>query len=369
MKIAIVINTSWNIYNFRGGLIKALQQEGWEVIAIAPKDDFSARIESEYGVKYIPVIMENKGTNPFKDYQLIKSFKKLYKREKPDVILHYTIKPNIYGTMAAIKLGIPVINNVSGLGTAFIRKNIVSKIAAKLYKHSFRNARRVFFQNDDDRKVFLSKKLISKEKTGLLPGSGVSLQKFQATSAKGKFNFLFIARLIYDKGILEFLQAAKSLKKEGVDADFDVLGFIDDEAKLGLTSKQVEHWQKEGFVNYLGAVDDIRDIMGNANVVVLPSYREGTPKSLLEAMAMEKPIITTDVPGCRETVKNGYNGYLCKEKSAEDLADKLKKIYALPEDELLEMGRNSRKYAIEKFDEQIVLNKYILEIKSIINGD
>ena len=183
MRVAIVINTSWNIWNFRASLVRALQAAGHEVLAIAPPDDYSARLETELGCRFVPILMENKGTNPVKDAALTRRFYQIYRREKPDVVLHYTIKPNIYGSIAARLAGIPSINNVSGLGTVFIIKNFVSKVALGLYRFAFRFPHKVFFQNGDDRQLFLDNGLVRPEITDLLPGSGVDTSRFRPAAA------------------------------------------------------------------------------------------------------------------------------------------------------------------------------------------
>ncbi|RZK14183.1 MAG: glycosyltransferase family 1 protein, partial [Hymenobacter sp.] len=186
MRVAVVLNTSWNIWNFRRGLVEALQAAGHEVLAIAPPDDYSSRLESELGCRYVPILMENKGTNPLKDAQLTRRFLTIYKRERPDVVLHFTIKPNIYGTLAAKLAGVPSINNVSGLGTVFLIENLVSKVARGLYRLAFRFPHKVFFQNNDDRELFIRYGLIRPERTGLVPGSGVDLARFRPQPPREK---------------------------------------------------------------------------------------------------------------------------------------------------------------------------------------
>jgi glycosyltransferase involved in cell wall biosynthesis len=364
MKVAIVINTSWNIYNFRLGLVKALQKAGHEVIAIAPTDAYSQKLV-EKGCTFYPVAIDNKGANPLKDLKLTYAFMRLYKKVAPDVILHFTIKPNIYGTLAAKVLGIPVINNVSGLGTVFIRQNLVSKIALRLYRQAFKYPHTVFFQNNDDRTLFLDLKLVEKSITGLLPGSGVNLANFRPApfTRNTTFVFLVIARLLYDKGIVEFAEACRILRGKGIKASFQLLGFKDP-SHLGIPESLLDEWISEGLINYLGTSDNVAGVIAEVDCVVLPSYREGTPKTLLEAAAMAKPIITTDVPGCRETVVHTHNGYLCEVKNAADLADKMLQLYSLSDSELAAMGQNSRTLAEERFDEKVVIERYLSAVAS-----
>lgn len=366
MKIAVVLNTSWNIYNFRKGLINSLIDKGNQVITIAPKDQYTYKL-MDMGCRHIPVKMDSRGANPIKDFLLILELYWIYKKVKPDVILHYTVKPNIYGTIAASFLRIPVMNNVCGLGTIFLNKNIVSKIAIALYKIAFRFPKKIFFQNEDDKNLFLKRKIVSEEVCDILPGSGIdfnvfSPEKFQDNN---RFTFLLISRLIYDKGILEYIEAIDNLKKEGINANFQLLGQIDEEHKRGIPAKVVQEWIEKKQVEYLGTTDDVRIFINRADCVVLPSYREGTPKSLLEAASMAKPIVATNVPGCTNVVIDGKNGYLCNLKDPVDLADKMKLMFSQNSKSRMEMGNFSREYVKKKFDEKIVINKYISTINSL----
>ena len=365
MKIGIVVNSSWNIYNFRAGLIKAFLQNH-EVIAIAPDDGYRESLE-EMGCTFEPVPMECKGTNPINDALLVKRLVTAYKKHKLDVVLHYTIKPNIYGTMAAEILKIPSINNVTGLGTVFLREGISSKIAQYLYRFTFRFPQTVFFQNKDDRELFVSKNLVKESIARLLPGSGIDTNHFVPNTPtlsipkeenKKEFTFLLIARVLYDKGIAEYADAIKLLRSKGINARFQLLGKIDETKGLGVPEKQIKQWEKEGILKYLGTTGDVRPLISNADCIVLPSYREGTPRTLLEAACLGKPIITTDVPGCRETVIHNFNGYLCEAKNAYDLADKMHRMICLDKGKLEEMGVSSRWLAETKFDQQIIIKKY-----------
>jgi len=364
MKIAIVVNTSWNIYNFRLSLTKALLKEGHTIYAIAPFDSYSKLLE-EKGCVYKEIKMDNKGTNPLKDIYLIYNLYKAYKNIKPDIILHYTIKPNIYGSIAAKMIGIPVINNVSGLGTVFLHNTISSQIAIQLYRLAFRYPKKVFFQNKDDKKLFIEKKLIKEEITDLVPGSGVDTVKFSPLPFRRNktFRFLLIARLLYDKGIIEYYQAAKKIKKEH-EAEFFLMGSPDQSA-LGIPLSLVMEWDKENTIKYLPFSENVAEAIHEADCIVLPSYREGAPKTLLEAAACGKPLLATDVPGCREVVEDSVNGYLCKVKDAQELADKMVKMIDQNPEKLKRMGEESRKIAIEKFDERIVIEKYLKAINGI----
>jgi glycosyltransferase involved in cell wall biosynthesis len=368
MRIAIVINTSWNIYNFRKGLIKELLKQGHQVVAIAPPDKYSPLLK-ELGCNFIPVKLDNKGVNPFKDLIFFLHIFRIYRFLKPDVIFHYTIKPNVYGTLAATLRGIPSINNVSGLGTVFLRKNWASNVAFFLYRLTFNYPKKVFFQNYHDRDLFVKQKLVQASVTDILPGSGIDLDHFKpVTFNRNKhFTFLVVARLLYDKGIIEFAEAARKIKSQGHQATFQLLGFLDT-SEGGVKPHELDTWIKEGIVEFLGQTDDVRPAMGAADCIVLPSYREGTPRSLLEAGGLGKPIIATNVPGCTEVVTEGLNGFLCNPRDAGDLADKMLKMMFLSDDKLAQMGRKSRSEVEKKFDEKEVIQKYQQALQEIFGS-
>jgi glycosyltransferase involved in cell wall biosynthesis len=358
MRIAVVINTSWNIFNFRRGLIQNFLDNGHEVFAIAPPDDYSLRLV-EMGCRYVPVELDNKGSQPHKDIFFLWNLLRIYRHIRPDVILHYTIKPNVYGTLAAAALGIPSVNNVSGLGTVFLRKNFTNYIALGLYRLAFRFPKTVFFQNQQDRKLFVEKKLIAEKITDVLPGSGIDLNHFKPAGfvQNETFTFLLIARLLREKGILEYVEAGRKLRQQGLKVRLQLLGFLD-HSPQGITEAELDGWVKAGEVEYLGRTDDVRPCIYAADCVVLPSYREGTPRSLLEAASLAKPIITTNVPGCTEVVQDKINGYLCEVKNPDDLAQKMQQMMSLPPQDLQKMGNESRRMVESRFDEKEVIRQY-----------
>jgi len=366
MKIVILVNTAWNIYNFRLNLARGLKENGHHVILVAPKDDYSQLLSKEF--EYHPVEISNKGTCPKEDIKLIYQLYQLYKKIAPDVVLHYTIKPNIYGNIACRLQGIPTINNISGLGTVFIKKSFITIIAKWLYRYSLSSSFKVFFQNQDDMNIFLNKKLVKKEISALLPGSGIDLEKFQPIERRennDSFKFLLIARLLWDKGIAEYIDAVRIVKKRNKNSQFFIIGAIWEENLTAISKEEVELWEKEGIITYLGTTDNIKDEIAKVDCVILPSYREGTPRTLLEAAAMEKPIITTNVPGCRDVVEDGVNGYLCNVKDANDLAIKMENLLNLPKEEQDKMGKRGRLKMIKEFKESIVINKYLETINRI----
>lgn len=368
MRIAISINTAWNIFNFRSGLIKRLIAEGHEVVAVAPRDAYVSRI-LDLGCLYEEVSLDHTGSHPIKDLRLLLAYYKIFKKIQPDVVLQYTIKPNIYGTMAASRLNIPVINNVSGLGTVFLQSGLVSFLALTLYRLAFRHATVTLFQNQDDERDFKSAIKLRDLVSDQLPGSGVDLQRFRPPDSRDAperaFTFLMISRLILDKGIHEYIAAARMVKASYPNVRFLLVGKLDEAHVRGVTAQILQSWIDEGVVEYLGETDQIEEAIGPAHCVVLPSYREGTPKTLLESAAMGKPLITTDVPGCRNVVKDGYNGFLCRAKDADSLFHSMESMLKLSSDERHALGDNSRRLAEEKFDEQLVVDRYLHWIDKI----
>lgn len=366
--LAIVINTSWNIYNFRVGLLKSLQRDGYRIVTIAPRDKYSQKLEA-LGFEYHNIDINNMGTNPFEDVKLIWEFYQLYKKINPDILLHYTIKPNIYGTIAASLAGVPVISNISGLGTVFLNNNLSSKVARLLYKIALRFPSKIYFQNEDDRSLFVNSKLVDKDKTGLLPGSGIDTVKFSPVNSdqvSKSLTFLFIARLLKDKGLVEYVEAARILKEKYPEVQFVVLGAYYLGNPTTVTPEEIAEWEQEGIVKYLGTSDDVPSVIAQFDCVVLPSYREGMSRVLLEASSMAKPVITTNVPGCRDIVDDGVNGFLCKVKNAEDLAKQMEKMILLEDARRVQMGRNGREKVIKEFDESIVITSYKTAIKTIL---
>jgi glycosyltransferase involved in cell wall biosynthesis len=367
VKIAVVLNTSWNIYNFRMGLVNSFLKSGHEVYTIAPRDSYSQMLQ-DAGCRYVELKMDSRGANPLKDMGLILELYRIYKKIKPDIVLHFTIKPNIYGSIAARLLNIPVINNVCGLGTIFLTNNLTSKIAIWMYKVAFHFPKNIFFQNEDDLKLFVDKKLVKKDLCHLLPGSGIDLEKFKPVpkNKNDKFTFLLISRLIHDKGILEYVEAVRKLKKKGIEAKFQILGAKDTKHKRGIPSEIIDGWIESNLVEYLGTTNNVVDHLEYADCVVLPSYREGAPRSLLEAASLAKPIIATDVPGCRQVVLDQVNGLLCKVKDAEDLAEKMELMHRMDDSKRNDMGLKGRKLMEEVFDEKIVIKIYQDQIKKIV---
>ena len=366
--ISFSSNTTWNLYNFRGNLIRRLLDAGCCVIIISPRDSYYEKFIS-LGCDVIDIQMDNKGNNPVKDLQTYFAYKGVYKKMQPDVALHYTVKPNIYGTLAAKSLGIPVINTISGLGTAFLEESWLTRVVESLYKISQQWPHDVFFQNPDDYKVFEERGLIDNGKMHIVPGSGVDLEHFSPRPSPGGSSvcFLMCGRLLLDKGVKEYVLAAQQLKSEFPDTVFQLLGPLGVSNRSAVMQDDIDTWQDSGVIEYLGETDDVRPMVESADCIVLPSYREGTPKTLLEAAAMSKPIIATDVPGCREVVIDNVSGYLCKARDVDDLMQSMRRFIELSDGERERMGIAGRKMVETKFDERKVIDRYMQAINEVMS--
>jgi glycosyltransferase involved in cell wall biosynthesis len=362
MRIIICINTAWNLVNFRSGLIRSFLAAGHEVIAVAPYDEYAPEL-AKLGCRYVNLPMDNNGTHPGRDALLFLRFLALLMREQPNIFLGFTVKPNVYGSLAARALRIPVVNNIAGLGSVFIKGGALATLVRVLYRVALKNSAKVFFQNPDDKKMFVDAGLAPAHRAALLPGSGVDLERFSVTPlpqrSVGGMRFVLIGRLLRDKGVIEFVQASRIVRAKWPDVQCCLLGFLDALNPGAISRAEMESWVREGHVEYLGVSDDVRSEIGQADCIVLPSYREGTPRSLLEAAAMGRPIITTDTAGCREVVQNEYNGYLCQVASSKDLAKQMERMLALTAAQRNQMGLNGRALAETRFSEKVVIQRYL----------
>jgi len=360
-RIVFSANTSWYLYNFRASTIKAIQQEGYEVFCISPSDDYSHRLVNELGCKWFNIKMDNQGSNPFKDFIFCCNFFYLLKKINPSVSFHFTIKNNIYGTLAAALARVKSINNVSGLGTAFINDNLTSKLVHVLYKLSQPFAYKVFCQNEDDYALLVDQKLISESKLTLLPGSGVDTNRFNPSLKKIKsksdpFIFLYVGRMLSDKGVLELIEASSLLFSERKKFVVRLCGFSDVKNSSAITEEMIFEWSKLPYIEWLGPSDEIESIYADANCVVLPSYREGMPRTLLEAGSMGLPSITTNVPGCKHVISNNVNGLLCNVRDSKSLFVAMNEMLELNEKSYAEMCIRARVNIVNNFDEKIVID-------------
>lgn len=370
-KILINSNMIWTISQFRLGLIKALIDAGYEVICAADTDNFSVLSEmklAEAGTRFKRLPVSRKSINPWQDLKYLFQLYRFMKHEKPDLVINYTVKPIVYGSMAARLLKIPSFAVTTGLGFVFTKNNWLTHFIRLLYRFSLRFPKRVYFLNEDDRSALVKAGLVNAAKTVILPGEGIDTSHYHPAEAfepSEPFEFLLITRLLWEKGVGEYVKAARMLKKShGDTVECRLIGYIDEDNPGGIGRQQLKRWVREGIITYLGTTDDIRPVIADADCVVLPSiYREGVPRTLMEAAAMGKPLIATDWVGCKEVVNHGINGYLCKPKDVDDLYRKMTDMIKLSDGQRAEMGRKGRQKMLDTFDERIVIKMYFDEFK------
>jgi glycosyltransferase involved in cell wall biosynthesis len=290
---------------------------------------------------------------------------RILREEKPDAFLGFTIKPNIYGSIACRMMNVASFPNVSGLGTAFLGGSAFRRAILLMYRAAFARAKAVFFQNPDDAALFLEERVVRSEQVRVLPGSGIDLKKFSPTPLPCELKFLMVARLLGDKGVREYVAAARKIKAKYPNAIFSLLGELDHENRSAIRSEELEDWIREGPVEYLGSTADVRPFIHDSAAIVLPSYREGLPRSLLEAAAMGRPLIGTDVPGCRRVVRDDFTGFICQARSANSLASAMERFANSTYERRLQMGANARRMAEEEFDERRVFEAYVSEIRQL----
>jgi len=370
-RVAFVANTSWSIYKFRLYLIERLLKEGFTIYVLAPRDPYSGKFEDLKGLTYIELHhFHGKSLSPIKDLLLYRELHQHYCQLRPHLIFHYTIKANLYGTRAAARAGIPSVSVITGLGYAFAGKGWIQRIVKMGYRRQLRKSTETWFLNADDREVFISQRLVPPEKTFLLPGEGVDTEHFFPSpyeSDKKTVTFLLIGRLIRHKGIFEYARAAEQLRQQGLPVRCQLLGFYDDNSPVAIRQKQILQWTGQNIITYLGDADDVRPSISAADCIVLPSYREGMPLSLLEGASMCKALIATDTPGCRSIIDNGINGYLCREKDATHLAQKMADYYHLPAAQKRQMGIEGRNRVLQHYTRESIAAIYLDKINTLLS--
>ena len=367
--VSLSANTSWYLYNFRQSTIKAFLNMNYEVLCISPKDEYTKYLES-LGCNCINLKMNNKGINPFKDILIVFRLFFIYFKYKPIAAFHFTIKNNIYGTWASFFSNTPAINNISGLGTAFITTGMISKIVRLLYKCSQPFAHRVFCQNQEDLDLLINKKLIKKDKLYLLPGSGVDLKRFHSNlvknNANDKFTFLYVGRLLADKGMFELIDAFKNLRTKKNNCQLWICGLLNADNISSISKSQIKGWKSIIGIEFIEPRRDIENVYKKVDCVVLPSYREGMPKTLLEAGSMGLPAVATNVPGCRNIIQDNVNGFLCRAKDARDLEQAMIKALNLSRNDYEKMSINARNIVENNFDEKIVIDSALDALDSLL---
>ncbi len=365
MKIAIIENNIIATNTIRKKLAETLQQKGYDVTILTTGTEEALQLARQNGFKVVDIKASTQ--DPRDIYTYLRNFYKEMKKLSPDVCLTFTIRPAIWGNIITRILKIPTITNITGIGPLFERNNIAYKAARTLYKFVLKKTYRIFFQNYDDMNLFLEKKYATASRVERIPGSGIDYEYYQPVQSESDhFEFLFISRLIKDKGIIEFVDAARIIKKQYPGIICRVVGPLwNQNLKDNLVRpEELQAWQDEGIIVYSGEAKDVRPIIANATCIVLPSYREGTSNVLLEASSMERPCITCDVTGCRDIVEDGVTGLLCEVQDANDLAEKMLKMYSLNAASRTEMGKQARIKVIREFDKQIVIDAYLRAIEN-----
>jgi glycosyltransferase involved in cell wall biosynthesis len=369
VRILLISNYAWTVFNFRRGLIQHLARQGHEIHVQTEFDGYESRLGLPVD-HVLPLQIDRKGMNPLRDLATLFSIVRAMRRLRPDVCLLFTIKPVIYGGMAATLLSRRYISNITGLGTAFLSSSWLRRTAETLLRISQRKANRVFFQNDEDLSEFVQRQVVSPRIASSLPGSGVDTARFSLMPPRGNDApvFLMVSRLLRDKGVQEFVQAARLVRKRLPATRFQLLGPFNVVNRTAIAQEEVRSWVDEGVIEYLGETDDVKPFLEAADCIVLPSYREGMPRSLLEAAATGRPVIASDVPGCRQAVEHGKTGFLCRPMDAADLAARLEEMASLPPEERLRMGERGRHKVESEFDERVVLERYAAVIREIASA-
>jgi glycosyltransferase involved in cell wall biosynthesis len=372
ISIAFVANTSWSIYKFRLYLIEQLIAEGYSIYVLAPVDKYTAKFSNLPGLTYVELKrFKGKSLSPLQDLALYRELRRNYARIKPDLIFHYTIKANLFGSLAAARTGIRAISVVTGLGYTFAGKGWLQSTVKLLYKRALRQCAEVWFLNTDDLHFFTENKLVDATRTFVLPGEGVDTAEFfpaPFNPEKTTVTFMLIGRIISHKGIREFATAAAMLRQQKLNVRCQLLGFFDDNNPVAIPRREVEEWESRYLLTYLGHTDQVATYIEQADCIVLPSYREGMPLSLLEGASMCKALIATDTPGCRTLIEEGVNGYLCREKDGEDLARKMAAYYHLPAVAKREMGIAARNRVLRDFTRERITGIYLEKIKVLISS-
>lgn len=368
MKILVFSNTSWNLVNFRRELIEALSGEGHEVIAVAKNTGYIEQLET-IGAAFIELNFTSKSTNLVEQILLFFKIIRIFVIAKPDLVLTFTIKPNIYGALAARLARARFVPNIAGLGSTH-ESPYYRAITKFLYRISLKKAQICFFQNESDQAYFVENKIVDRERAVLLPGSGVNVDSFNASKEavsrrqnNSELYFLMACRMLWSKGVAEYVEAAETIRSEFPHVSLRVVGFSNVDNPDAIPKSIIEQWHNCGVIEYLGSTDDIASVLEGVHCFVLPSYYpEGTPRSLLEAGAMSLPLITTDMPGCRNVVEDGVNGFLCEPRSPRSLTEAIRKFVLLPAKEKYEMGHRSRSLIERRYNVKDVVARYMDQI-------
>ena len=354
-KILILANNDVGLYQFRRELIYRLLKDGSEVYISLPYGEMVGPLVAA-GCKFVDTPLDRRGINPVTDAALVKKYFAILKEVKPDIVITYTIKPNVYGGFACRAKKIPYAANITGLGTAFEKKGLLRTLVTMMYKFSLKKAKTVFFENEENMSVFINGRLADKNQACLLNGAGVNLEHYNVSEyPKGsKVRFLFVGRVMREKGIDELFSAMQKLRAEAIDCFLDVVGGYEEDY-----AEKMKQYEKEGWLCYHGYQKDVRPFIENSHCFVLPSWHEGMANTNLECASMARPVITSNIHGCLEAVEDGVSGYLCEKKNPESLYRTMKKFIDLPYEARKEMGLAGRRHMEKNFDKNIIVEKTV----------
>lgn len=371
MKTIALLNCHGDdVYCFRKEVIDSLVEHGYKVILSCPESHRLDCFRNNNSIVVEDVEIDRRGTNPIHDLKLLYDYIKFYRQHKPDVVCTFTIKPNVYGSIAADIMGIPHINNITGLGSGFQNGGFIQRIVIKLYKRALKNSKMVFFQNMENQRIAIESKLLSdKTPYRCIPGSGVNLERFtvspKSIETENKVIFNYIGRVLKDKRIDDYLDAARKIKKKCNDVVFNIIGFVEPSEIHYI--RLLEELELQGIIHYCGSVDDVRPYVKESDAIIHPSsYGEGISNVLLESAASGKAIITTDISGCKECVDDGVSGFIYHAEDVIQLVNKIEKFIALTPQQRTDMGLAGRRKVEKEFDRNIVVNAYLQVIKEII---
>lgn len=369
-KVVLIENNLISSLTMRDRLTRELMQH-YDVTILATGNDKQKKEAAERGFKVIEVGASNQ--NILHVWHYLRNLRRALKTIKPDVCLTFTIRPAIWGNLVTRSLGIPTITSITGIGPLFTQEALAYKAARFLYRFALNKTRLVIFQNQDDRALFIKNRFVPSAKTNLVPGSGVDADFFAPApvSQEQPFSFLFIGRLVKDKGVREFVEAAGMLRQRNLPVSCHILGpyWTQNLKDNNVSEQEMAEWMATGNIHYLGEAGDVRPYMAKAHCIVLPSYREGLNNVLLEASSMQRPCISTDTTGCREVIDHNITGFLCKVKDSADLADQMERMFRLSADERADMALKARQKVIREFDKKIVVEAYQGIIKKILQTD
>ncbi|WP_344706898.1 glycosyltransferase family 4 protein [Sphingomonas swuensis] len=359
--ILFVANSSWNLEHFRGPLITALRAAGHRVVAAVPNGQ-----DAVAGLDTWHFPLKPEGTAPLAELRTVLALLRIFREARPAAVLSFTPKGNIYAGLAARALNIPLLPNISGLGTGFIRGGMLQRIQSALYREALRPSPTVFFQNEDDSALFQQLGLVRSEQVAMLPGSGVDCRRFRPSPLPsrepGAAKLLFVGRLLGDKGVRELAEAMRLLRPRYPALELTLVGGLGAANRTAISAAEVRGWEEEGLLRHVGATEDVRPFIAAADALVLPSYREGMPRALLEGAAMGRPLLASDVPGCRQLVEDGVNGLLFESRSPQSLAKAIERLVEVGPERRQSWGDSARSMATSRYDEKLVIEAYLSRV-------